>query len=181
MRGRKRALKITWREAWPIWLTFGILTGLGTLGIRAVIPATQVPAKTLLSDEDAVVNMEQLQAKQPRIFAYPRKSGRSIEFFAAREGDGTVTVAFASCRRCYRSGYYSRGGEILCGRCNEPMMRATAGQTPASDSDCTQIPIPFEQTGDRLTIAPNAVHDTFTRWYAPVLLQDENSARRSLK
>ena len=55
MRGRKRALKITWREAWPIWLTFGILTGLGTLGIRAVIPATPVPARTLLPDEDAVV------------------------------------------------------------------------------------------------------------------------------
>jgi uncharacterized membrane protein len=179
VRRYKPALKITWREAWPIWLTFGILTGFGTLGVWALIPAAPVPAKTLLPDEDVVVNMEQLQAKQRRIFAYPQESGRSIEFFVEREADGTVIVSFASCRRCYRSGHYRRGDQILCGRCNEPMMRVTARLTPESASDCTQIPIPFEQTGDRLAISANAVHDTFTSWYAPVLLQDENSARRS--
>jgi hypothetical protein len=61
------------------------------------------------------------------------------------------------------------------------MERATAGQTPATAKDCTQIPIPFERSGEHLTIRASTVGDTFARWYGPVIAQDENSGNKSQK
>ena len=176
MSPRKRALTITWREAWPIWLAFGILFGFGELGLWVLLPAAQIPAKALLQGEDVALNVGEIQPNLPRLFNYPLESGQNTEYFVERNAGNKITVAFASCRRCYRGGHYRHSGQIFCGRCNEPMMRAVAGQTPASEKDCTQILIPFERSGDRLIIRANSVRDTFTRWYGPVISENDNSA-----
>ena len=167
---------MTWREAWPIWLTFGILASVGAFVVWVLMPATPVPVQALLRGEDVTLTIQELQPNLPRLFAYPLEPGRTTEFFVERRADTTIIAAFASCRRCYRSGHYRHGGQILCGRCNEPMIRVTAGQTPATDSDCTQMPILFQRLGDRLTIRAGTVRDTFTRWYAPLIAQNKNSS-----
>ena len=166
MRVRKRALNITWREAWPIWLTFAVLSILGALGVWYFIPTGQIPRKALLRGGDVTVTVGELQPNLPMLFAYPAESNQTAEFFVERDSDGKITVAFASCRRCYQSGHYLRGSQILCKRCNEPMERLTRGQTPGPEKDCVQIPISFERSGDRLIVRANTVRDTFTHWYA---------------
>ncbi len=168
-RKRKRALAITWREAWPIWLTFSIFFSFGVVGVWVLRPATQIPSTELLQGEDVALNIGELQPNLPRLFAYPLQPGQTTEYFVERDAGERITIAFASCRKCYRDGHYRQGGQILCGRCNEPMMRAVAGQTPASEKDCTQIPIPFERSGERLTIRASSVRDTSMRWYEPVV------------
>lgn len=180
MRAHKRALKITWREAWPVWLTFGILFAFGVFGVWLLMPAAETPTKALAQGEDVTAGVAELQPNQPKLFAYPIESGPTTEFFVVRDA-GHFTVAFASCRKCYRAGHYRQGSEILCRKCNDPMPRAISGQTPTAENDCTQIPIPFENSGDRLTIRASAVRDTFTRWYGPVISGEENRTNESQK
>src|SRR5579871_4402625 len=181
MSARKRALHITWREAWPIWLTFGLLFGFGALGLWLLIPAPQVAPKVLLQGEDAFVHVTGLQTNLPTLFAYPLESGGATEFFVERDARDSVTVGFVGCRRCYGSGHYRQGGRIICGRCNEPMERASVGQKPAAGKDCMQIPIPFERPGDLVAVRASTVGETFARWYGPVVAQGGNSTATDQK
>ncbi len=178
-RDRKRGLKITWRQAWPIWLTFGILFGFATLWLWLLLPTAQIPTKALLQAEDVALNVRELKPNLPALFTYSLGSNQPADFFVERDARNRVTVAFASCRKCYRSGHRQHGNQILCGRCNEQMMRALDGQTPPSEPDCTQMPIPSERSGDQLTIRASSVRDTFTRWYSPVISENDNSANQS--
>ena len=169
MRGPKRAPNMTWRQTWPIWLTFTLLFGLGAFGVWFVIPGSPPPAKLLSQGQDVRLAGGDLQTGEPRVFAVPLNSGDRAEIFIERGRGNYTTVAFASCRKCYRSGHYRQGNEIYCGRCNEPMQRLSHGQVPASEIDCTQIPIPFERVGDNVVVRANAVRDAFRLWYVPMM------------
>jgi hypothetical protein len=173
MSRRKRSLRITWRQTWPIWLTFGLLFGFGVFGVLVLTPGTQSPPKVLAQGEDAKLGTGDLPKGEPRLFAMPLVSADKIEFFIERGTNDNITVAFASCRRCYLSGHYHQGGHIFCGRCNAPMERLAPGNVPASGSDCTQVPIPFEMSGGTVLIRASAVQEAFTQWYVPILSKDK--------
>jgi hypothetical protein len=173
MSRRKQVVKITWRQTWPIWLTFGLLFGFGVFGVLVLVPGTQSPTKVLAQGEDIKLASGDLQKGEPRLFAMPLVSGEKVEFFIERGTDDNITVAFASCRKCYPSGHYRQGSQIFCGRCNEPMERLGRGQTPASGVDCTQIPTPFERSGDGVLVRSSAVRNAFAQWYVPILSQDK--------
>jgi FtrD-like iron-sulfur protein len=181
MRGRKRALKMTLRQTWPIWLTFALLFGLGAFGVWFVIPGSPPSAKVLAPGEDVRLAGSELQTGIPIVFALPLNSGDKNEFFIERGADNNIAVAFASCRKCYRSGHYRQGNEIYCGRCNEPMQRLSHGQTPPSEIDCTQIPIPFEKIGDDVVVRTTAVRDAFAQWYAPIVSRNRPENGRKMR
>ena len=171
MSGRKRTLKLGWRELWPVWVVFGVLIALGIVGMQMMFP-TPAPPKTLEAGQDLTLDLAGLEPAKVHLFAYPVTPPNQVEFFVERSPASAITVAFASCRRCYRSGHYQQAGQHLCGYCNEPMERLSAGQTPGAERDCRLIPIPFERSGNQLLVRGSAVRDTFARWYAPVLTQD---------
>jgi uncharacterized membrane protein len=169
MSSRKRAQNLTWREAWPIWLTFTVLLVVGIVGIWLFFPASEISAKALHDGQDAVITVNELQPNVPVLFAYPLKSGSTTEFFVEHGENDTITVAFASCRKCFRSGHYLQEAQIFCGQCTGPMVRATEGHVLGREKDCIQIPIPFGRSGNRLTIRAGAIGDTFSRWYGTQL------------
>jgi uncharacterized membrane protein len=168
MSARNRTLKLGWRALWPVWLTLGGLFSIGAFGLWVLVPSAPKPA-TLITDKDLILDLTSLDPNKPSLFAYPLDSASRVEFFIERSARRDVTVAFASCRRCYRSGHYRRGTHILCGGCNQPMERALPGQAPSPQQDCTQIPIPHEATGNQLVVRGEAIRETFLRWYSPVL------------
>jgi hypothetical protein len=141
--------------------------------VLVLVPSTQSATKVLAPGEDVELATGDLPKGEPRLFAMPLVVGDKTEFFVERGTDDNITVAFASCRKCYRSGHYRQGGQILCGRCNKPMVRLARGQTPAPGIDCTQIPIPFERSGESVVIRASAVNDAFAQWYAPMLSKDK--------
>src|ERR1039458_6424782 len=51
MSGRKRTLKLGWRELWPVWVVFGILIAIGIVGMQVMFPPPARP-KALLAGED---------------------------------------------------------------------------------------------------------------------------------
>lgn len=169
---------MTWRQTWPIWLTFGLLFGFGIFGVLVLAPGTQSPTKVLAQGEDVKLATGDLRQGESRLFALPLVSADKVEFFIERGTNDDITVAFASCRKCYRSGHYRQGSQIFCGRCNEPMMRLSRGQTAASGADCTQIPIPVERSGETVVIRASAVRDAYAQWYAPILSKDQHEGQK---
>jgi uncharacterized membrane protein len=170
-------VKITWRKAWPIWLTFLLLACLGVFDFWLFMPATSAPAEVLLPGQDVTLTAQELHPNVPRLFSYPIEPGSTTEFFVQRETDNSNIVAFASCRKCYRFGHYRQGEQIMCGRCNAPMTRVLPRQTISAESDCGQIPIPFERSGDHLKVRADLLRNTFTRWYSPGLAQQSAASR----
>lgn len=171
MSKRKRTLKLGWRELWPVWAIFGGLIAFGIVGLRIVFP-TPTPPQVLRAGEDIKLNLSDLDPDKARLFAYPVAPQTQAEFFVERSTSSGITVAFASCRRCYHSGHYERDGQILCGHCNEPMERLGAGRTSDTQKDCKPIPIPFEKSGNQLVVRGEVARETFARWYAPGLAED---------
>jgi hypothetical protein len=178
MSRRKRSLKIGWRQTWPIWLIFGFLFGFGLLGVWLLAPGTHSPTKVLAQGQDINVATADLVRGEPQVFAMPLVAGDKAEFLIERGMDENVTVAFASCRRCYRSGHYRQGDQIFCGRCNEPMVRLGRSQTPTPEIDCTLIPIPFERAGENVIVRASAVNDAFAQWYMPIVSKDKPDSGR---
>ena len=171
MSGRKRTLKLGWRELWPVWVVFGILIAIGIVGMQVMFPPPASP-KALLAGEDLTLNLADLEPAKIHLFSYPATLQNQAEFFVERSPASGVTVAFASCRRCYRSGHYQQAGQHLCGYCNEPMERLSSGQTPGGEKDCKLIPIAFDRSANQLVVRGDAVRETFARWYAPALTPD---------
>jgi len=160
-----------WRELWPVWLAFGLIIAFGIVGLRMMFP-TSAPPKILLAGENLMLKPSDLEPDKVRLFSYPVTPQTHVEFFVERRTASDITVALASCRRCYRSGHYEQDGQLLCGHCNEPMERLRTGQTPSAEKDCKLIPVAFEKSATQLVVRGDAVGETFARWYAPVPAQD---------
>src|SRR5262245_16094682 len=109
----KRVYKLSWRELWPVWLTFSGLFAVACLGIWVLLPASIQPA-TLITTKDLILDLKSLDPNVPRLFTYPLNPKAHVELFVERGAGDKVTVAFAMCRKCYRSGYYRRSNQILC-------------------------------------------------------------------
>lgn len=172
MSARKPTVDITWRQAWPIWLAFGFVFGIGAVGVFVATPASRISTKTLVKGQDLAIELAELSVDVPKFFAYGSEPNDKIEFFVEREAGDKITVVFSSCRKCFRSGYYRQDSQIFCGRCRQPMERLANGQTPTLAKDCTQIPIPFERSGNRAVVRARAVADAFDRWYRPAIAEE---------
>jgi uncharacterized membrane protein len=171
---------MTWRELWPVWLTFSLLFGFGVLGLWVIQPEAH-KATAMLDGKDLNLDLSSLDSTKPTLFSFPMDAGNRVEFFVERGPDTNITVAFASCRRCYRSGHYIRAGQIFCGHCNQTMERVRPGEAPGTDKDCKQIPIPFDQSGDRVVVRADAVRAAFAQSYAPMISENGTPLHESHK
>lgn len=61
---RKKQLKLTWRELWPVWLAMGFLVALGVLGLWLYMPAKRKPP-VQVTTEDVRVNVATLDPARP--------------------------------------------------------------------------------------------------------------------
>lgn len=173
MSARERTVKLSWRELWPVWLAFGLLFGLGAFGLWVYMPESDKPVP--VSSQDLTLSLAALESNKPSLFAYSLNPPTQVEFFTQKGNGNQVTVAFASCRKCYRSGHYRQANQILCGYCNQPMERTPPGESPGSERDCKLIQIPFEASGDHIIVRGQAVRDSFARWFSLLLSESAES------
>lgn len=165
---RKKKLKLTWRDLWPIWLVFALFIVAGGFGMWLYMPAARTPALQVTT-EDVSLNLAALNTTRPQLFAYPLPDSTKVELFAHRIGEGRVQVAFASCRTCYRAGHFEQDHQVMCGRCGVPMEVLAGGQPPGKEDSCKLISIPYEQANGQIIIRGSVIRDLFNRWYRPVL------------
>src|ERR1039458_8046962 len=83
MSGRKRTLKLGWRELWPVWVVFGILIAIGIVGMQVMFPPPARP-KALLAGEDLTLNLADLEPAKIHLFSYPATLQNQAEFFVER-------------------------------------------------------------------------------------------------
>ena len=79
MSGRKRTLKLGWRELWPVWVVFGILIAIGIVGMQVMFPPPARP-KALLAGEDLTLNLADLEPAKIHLFSYPATLQNQAEF-----------------------------------------------------------------------------------------------------
>jgi hypothetical protein len=79
MSGRKRTLKLGWRELWPVWVVFGILIATGIVGMQVMFPPPARP-KALLAGEDLTLNLADLEPAKIHLFSYPATLQNQAEF-----------------------------------------------------------------------------------------------------
>lgn len=171
---RKKQLKLTWRDMWPVWLAMGLLVVFGGIGLWLYMPAKRKPP-IQVTTEDVRVNLAALDAVRPQLFSYPLPDATNVQFFVRKVGANRLHVAFASCRKCYRSGSFTLDNQVMCGRCNGSMDILGAGESAAPERDCKLIPIPYEQADGQVIIRGRAVRELFDRWYRPVLSEPGRS------
>lgn len=163
---RRRNVKLTWRELWPIWMTFGGLFAFAALGLWFFVP-TAPHVQQLKASEDIAIPLSALQLKTPVLFAAPLPSGATTELFVERDSADSIIVAFSSCRRCAGAGHYTQAGQVFCRRCNQPMPRLAPGELPSIEKDCKHIPIPFEKAEGTLRVRAQAVTESYTHRFEP--------------
>ena len=170
MSRRRKSVKLTWRESWPIWATFAGLFAFGGIGVWFFVPS--VPRVHQVGpSEDVALSLSTLHLKTPVLFSALLSSGATVEFYVERESAEAITVAFSSCRRCYGSGHYIQAGQVFCRRCNQPMPKLGRAESPAMEKDCKHIPIPFEVTQGTVRVRSEAIRDSYTHWFVPILAQ----------
>jgi hypothetical protein len=85
-------------------------------------------------------------------------SGQKVLFLVQQtEGKG-VHVALASCRACYhnRDSHYARKGQMMCGKCKEPMA-FESGSQQATRNGCALPEIHHTETDRKVTVLTNDV------------------------
>lgn len=171
---RNKQIKLTWRELWPVWLAMALLVGSGVIGSWFYLPAKRKPPIQVTS-EDVSVTVAAVERVRPQLFSYRLTDSTNVRFFVRKVGSNRVQVAFASCRKCYRSGNFTQDNQVVCGRCNGSMDILPLGEPPVPEPDCKLISIPYEQANGQVVIRGHAVRELFDHRYRPVLAETGQS------
>lgn len=82
-------------------------------------------------------------------FAYNTDTGTEIRFIVIKKNEVAFGTGLDACEICGDSGYYERGGKVICSRCDVMMNTQTIG----FQGGCNPIPIDYEQTKDSLVFS----------------------------
>ena len=166
-----RTTKLTWGEVWPVWATMGAVFVIGAFGVWFYVPAVAA-VRRLPPGEDGVIPVAKLPSETAVLFSAPLPSGVTVDFFVQRDPSNSISVAFSSCRRCYREGHYSQAGQIFCKHCKQPMPRLAVRESITLENDCKHIPLPFEVSAGTVRVQAKAIADAYSQWFVPVLTRD---------
>ena len=166
MRCRKNRVVVSRREASSVWLTvIGILVGL-TFALWLLQRDYSEPFQPeVIQEADLTFRIADLAEGRFRVFAFMLDDDTTIPFFIRRGSGNTVKVAFAACRRCFNQGIVQSGNQLLCRHCRRPMRKLGVAESPVSEPDCTEIPLPYRIVGENVIVARAVAKKEFRRWF----------------
>jgi uncharacterized membrane protein len=171
-RKKKRAV-VSRREAASVWLVVvGLFVSL-TAALWLLQRDYSGPVEGQPVDNaNLTLQISDLAEGELRVFSYPVGRGRHTQFFVRRRTGNSVLVAFATCRRCYKSGASLHGNQLYCRHCRRPMRIINPSEEPETEADCSTIPPPYELSEGRLVVQGSTIKSEFRRWFQPVLDDD---------
>ena len=170
MKGKKHRAVVGRREALSVWLTIvGIIGGLTFVMWLLQRDYSEPLQPQTVSATDFSLRISELAEGALRVFAFPIDQNIAAPFFVQRSSAGSARVAFAACRRCFDEGINQRGNQLLCRHCRRPMRRLSPSETPASEPDCTEIPLPHVVENGNVIIAEADIRQEFRHWYGHVV------------
>ena len=144
----------SWHVLWPVWAICSFLLLLGAfVAVREYqmdLPKkSDIPVVAVSEDHDLHLESSKLSSGELHLFEV-RTSGEMVRVAVQRSGGGTVRVALASCRACYknRDHHYAEKGKMMCGKCNMPM-KFESNDRKAATNSCALVELPHtENDGD---------------------------------
>ena len=169
MRRKNHRVVVSRRESVSVWLTIvGIIATL-TIALWLLQRDYSEPLQPeIIAAGDFTFRIAHLAEGELRVFALPIDKDIAAPFFVRRGTGNSVRVAFAACRRCFNEGMIRRGNQLLCRHCRRPMRKLSSTESPSSEPDCTEIPLPYEVEDGNVTVATAVVEKEFRRWFEPV-------------
>jgi len=147
----------SWHVLWPVWTLYGVLLSFGVfVVIRQYL--MELPKKSDISvvavSDGPPLHLEtsKLSSGQLHLFEVST-SGEKVKLAVQRAGDGTVHVALASCRACYRNRdhHYAEKGKMMCGKCSGPM-NFESEHEKANTNSCALVEIPHTETNGDIAV-----------------------------
>lgn len=127
---------------------------------------------TVVADKDLRLRESDVGKGELRLFTFAVDAQSRVNVLVRRKENGTLEVAFASCRRCFQAGSYQQGKDVICGHCREPMevvkasVKASAPVSP--EKDCALLPLPYERRDGELIVRRDEIRQGVERWFRSV-------------
>ena len=140
-----RKLKAKKRNAkrWASSSLFFIITSFLSLSVLRFYIDQEIPLSPpedyVIKDELAIIALETLEDDKLHRYKYISKDKIEMRFIAIKKSEGSYGIGLDACDICGPSGYFERGGEVVCKLCDVVMNKATIG----FPGGCNPVPVPY--------------------------------------
>lgn len=144
------------RQAATVVLCFALAT-LNLTVVRAYdsrVIELSAPETYTITDENVCIALTQLEDGHLHRYEYTSEKGTAIRWIIIRKpGSASFGVGLDACEVCGNAGYYERGGQVVCIRCDVVMNINTIG----FKGGCNPIPLEYRVANGQLIIPLEAV------------------------
>ncbi len=153
---RKRKAQLRNRRRWATELALCLLVCLLTLTVLRYYETKEVelaPAEPYqMEDNIIIIPLEVLADGHLHRFSYTTPNGYNVKFIAVKKPRGeSYGLGLDACEICGIAGYFERGDDVVCKRCDVVMNKATIG----FKGGCNPIPFPYEIANQKIYIDVN--------------------------
>ncbi len=153
---RKRKAQLRNRRRWAVELAVFIALSTFTLTVVRYYETKEVelaPAEEYQMEENKIiVPLSALADGHLHRFSYITPNGYNVRFIAVKKPRGEAYgVGLDACEICGVAGYFERGDDVVCKRCDVVMNKATIG----FKGGCNPIPFPYEIANEKIYIDVN--------------------------
>lgn len=131
------------RRAWAKSALFFLLVSFFSLSVLRGYVDMEVPLSPpedyVIKDGMAIISLETLEDDKLHRYKYISEEKIEMRFIAIKKSEGSYGVGLDACDICGPSGYFERGGEVVCKLCDVVMNKATIG----FPGGCNPVPLPY--------------------------------------
>ncbi len=153
---RKRKALLRTRRRWAFELAVFISLSVFTLTVVRYYETKEVelaPAEEYEMEENIIIiPLTALADGHLHRFSYVTPNGYNVKFIAVKKPRGEAYgLGLDACEICGIAGYFERGDDVVCKRCDVVMNKATIG----FKGGCNPIPFPYEIANEKIYIDVN--------------------------
>ncbi len=150
---RKMKAKFMKRRRWSYCLMFQALLSIFILSAVYEYDTKEVelapPQPYKLEDNIIMIPLSDIDDGHLHRFSYKTPNGYDVRFLAVKKPIGTsYGLGLDACEICGVAGYFERGEDVVCKRCDVVMNKATIG----FKGGCNPIPFPYEVENETIYI-----------------------------
>ena len=97
------------------------------------------PENYVIQNGMAIIELETLEDEKLHRYKYVSNEKIEMRFIAIKKSEGSYGVGLDACDICGPSGYFERGGEVICKLCDVVMNKATIG----FPGGCNPVPLSY--------------------------------------
>lgn len=141
---RKEKAKLRNRRRWSYSLFISIFLSVFTLSVIHYYDTKEVepvaPQEYKVEGNKIIIDIKDVEDGHLHRFSYLTPNGYDVRFLAVKKPQGNAYgLGLDACEICGVAGYFERGEEVVCKRCDVVMNKATIG----FKGGCNPIPFPY--------------------------------------